>query len=58
METTNYMILGFAVVIGVMLLHAASLPLRYRNLQADLAVLEEEGKAAPSSKKPAAKKKK
>ncbi|MCW5879192.1 MAG: hypothetical protein KIS80_10045 [Anaerolineales bacterium] len=60
METSNYMILGFAVVFAVMLLHLISLPLRYRNLQADLAVLEEQkpAKKAAPKKKPAAKKRK
>ncbi len=59
METSNYMILGFAVVFAVMLLHFISLPLRYRNLQADLAVLQEQKPARKApGKKPTAKAKK
>lgn len=40
-ETTGYMILGYAVIFGVLLLHLASLALRRRNLEQDLELLEE-----------------
>jgi hypothetical protein len=40
-ETTNYMILGYSVIFGVMAIYLVSLFLRLRNLQRDLEVLEE-----------------
>ncbi len=40
-ETTGYMIAGYAVIFGVMLLYVASLYIRKRNLIQDLEVLEE-----------------
>ena len=40
-NTTNYMIAGYAVIFGVMLLYLISLSIRQRNLQKDLEVLEE-----------------
>ena len=40
-ETTNYMIFGYAVIFGVMAIYLVSLFLRHRNLQRDLEVLEE-----------------
>ena len=40
-ETTGYMIAGYAVIFGVMLLYVASLYIRKRNLLRDLEVLEE-----------------
>ena len=40
-ETTGYMIAGYAVIFGVMLLYVASLYIRKRNLLRDLGVLEE-----------------
>lgn len=61
-ETTNYMILGFAVTFVTMGLHLASFPLRTRNLKADLQVLQTAAKPAKkaakkaAAKKPAAKK--
>jgi hypothetical protein len=40
-NTTNYMIAGYAVIFGVMLIYLISLLVRQRNLQKDLEVLEE-----------------
>jgi hypothetical protein len=38
-NTTNYMIAGYAVIFGVMLIYLISLLVRQRNLQKDLEVL-------------------
>ena len=40
-ETTNYMIMGYSVIFGVMLIYLVSLIVRFRNLKQDLQVLEE-----------------
>ena len=40
-ETTDFMILGFAVIFGVMLVHIWSLYSRANRLKKDLEVLEE-----------------
>ena len=40
-ETTGYMIAGYAVIFGVMLIYVASLYIRRRNLLRDLEVLKE-----------------
>ena len=40
-DTTNFMIAGYAVIFGVMLIYLFSLLVRQRNLQKDLEVLEE-----------------
>jgi hypothetical protein len=40
-NTTTYMIAGYAVIFGVMLIYLISLYLRQRNLNQDLEVLEE-----------------
>ncbi len=40
-NTTNFMIAGYAVIFGVMLIYLFSLLIRQRNLQKDLEVLEE-----------------
>ena len=40
-DTTSYMIAGYAVIFGVMLLYLISLLVRQRNLQKDLEVLRE-----------------
>jgi hypothetical protein len=40
-ETFNYMVLGFAVILGTMGLHVVSLLVRFRNLRRDLEVLDE-----------------
>jgi hypothetical protein len=40
-ETTSYMIAGYAVIFGVMLIYLVSLYIRQRNLKQDLEVLEE-----------------
>jgi hypothetical protein len=39
-ETFDYMVLGFAVILGSMALFVMSLVLRFRNLRRDLALLE------------------
>lgn len=40
-ETTGYMIAGYAVIFGVMLIYVASLYIRRSNLLRDLEVLQE-----------------
>jgi hypothetical protein len=40
-NTTSYMIAGYTIIFGVMLLYLISLLVRQRNLQKDLEVLEE-----------------
>lgn len=40
-ETTSYMIAGYAVIFGVMLVYLISLVVRRRNLQQDLKVLQD-----------------
>jgi hypothetical protein len=40
-NTLNYMIAGYIVIFGIMLIYLVSLRLRRRNLQQDLEVLEE-----------------
>jgi CcmD family protein len=39
--TTNYMIAGYAVIFGVLLLYILSLALRQNNLKKDLEILQE-----------------
>jgi len=41
METTNYMIAGYTVIFGVMLVYLVSLFVRWRNLKQDAQVLQE-----------------
>ena len=40
-ETTNYMIAGYVVIFGVMLLYLVSLIVRHRNLKQDMQVLQD-----------------
>jgi hypothetical protein len=40
-DTTTFMIAGYAVIFGVMLLYVISLNIRKRNLERDLEVLQE-----------------
>jgi hypothetical protein len=40
-QTTNYMIYGYAVIFGVMLLYLVSLYIRQRNLKQDMELLED-----------------
>jgi hypothetical protein len=40
-QTTNYMIMGYVVIFGMMLIYIASLYLRQRNLKQDLELMEE-----------------
>ena len=40
-QTTSYMIAGYAVIFGVMLIYLASLVVRNRNLHQDLDLLED-----------------
>ena len=41
-ETTNFMVAGYAVIFGLMLLYLISLSVRTRNLKLDLETLEEQ----------------
>jgi uncharacterized membrane protein YdbT with pleckstrin-like domain len=41
LETTNYMIAGYTVIFGVMLVYLISLVVRWRNLKQDAQVLKE-----------------
>jgi hypothetical protein len=56
-ETTNYLILGYSVIFGVILIHLGGLRMRSRNARADLKALEKvvnkppRRKAKPSKKK-------
>lgn len=40
-QTSGYMIAGYIVVFGVMLIYLVSLVIRYRNLSQDLEVLKD-----------------
>jgi hypothetical protein len=40
-DTSQYMVAGYAVAFGVMLIYVTSLFIRFRNLKRDLAALEE-----------------
>ena len=40
-NTTRYMIAGYAVIFGIMLIYLITLLIRQRNLQKDMEVLEE-----------------
>jgi hypothetical protein len=40
-DTMNYMIMGYAVIFGMMALFIVSLAVRFQNLRKDLAVLDE-----------------
>ena len=40
-DTTNFMIAGYVIIFGVMLIYLVSLLVRQRNLQKDMQVLEE-----------------
>ncbi|MEK6587583.1 MAG: hypothetical protein AABY97_01920 [Chloroflexota bacterium] len=40
-DTLNYMVFGFAVILGSMGLYVLSLVNRYRNLQRDMELLDE-----------------
>ena len=42
-DTTNYMIAGYAVIFGTMLLYIFSLLVRRKNLKQDLEILQAEG---------------
>jgi uncharacterized membrane protein YdbT with pleckstrin-like domain len=41
LETTNYMLAGYAVIFGVMLVYLISLIVRWRNLKQDIQLLQE-----------------
>ena len=43
-NTLNYMIAGYVVIFGVMLLYLISLSIRRRNLSQDLEILEDQDK--------------
>ena len=40
-DTSSYMVAGYAVAFGVMLLYVISLVIRSRNLKRDISILEE-----------------
>ncbi len=46
-DTSTYMIAGYAVILGVMLLYIFSLYLRRRNLHQDIEALREVERKAP-----------
>lgn len=48
-QTTNYMILGLSVIVGVMLIFVGSLVVRFRNLHQDLEVLKDVDAEAPDA---------
>ena len=48
-QTSNYMIAGYAVIFGVMLLYLISLIVRRRNLEQDVQVLETIGDQEPTA---------
>jgi hypothetical protein len=50
METTGYMLIGFAVIFGILLLHLASLAWRDQNFNRDLRMFESLGKADSKKK--------
>jgi hypothetical protein len=56
-ETTSYLILGYAVIFGVLFLHLASFAVRNRNLRADLELLEKLEKKPSKRRAPKRKKK-
>ncbi len=41
LETTNYMVAGYGIIFGVMLVYLVSLFVRWRNLKQDAALLQE-----------------
>ena len=47
-QTSNYMIAGYVVIFGVMLLYVISLIVRRRNLEQDVQVLETLGEEEPN----------
>ena len=42
-ETFNYLVFGYAVILGTMALFVASLLIRFKNLRRDLELLDELG---------------
>ena len=40
-DTSQYMVAGYAIAFGVMLIYVASLFIRFRNLNRDLSMLED-----------------
>jgi len=40
-QTTNYMLIGYAVIFGSMLIYVISLYLRQRNMERDLELMKE-----------------
>lgn len=50
-DTSSYLILGYSVIFGVLLLHLVSLAIRRRNLEQDLALLEELQKTKKKKRK-------
>lgn len=58
LESTGYMIAGYAIIFGVMLIYLISLFVRTMNLKRDIEVLEDiestDGRTVTSDQKPAA----
>jgi hypothetical protein len=48
-DTSGYMIAGFVVIFGTLLVYLASLVIRWRNLQGDLEMLHELEKSHPAT---------
>lgn len=40
-DTSQYMIAGYAIAFGVMIIYVASLYIRFRNLERDMSMFEE-----------------
>lgn len=40
-DTSQYMIIGYAIAFGVMVIYVASLYIRFRNLNRDMSMLED-----------------
>jgi len=40
-DTLSYMLLGYGVILGIMVIYLAALVIRFRNLRQDRAILEE-----------------
>ncbi len=49
-ETFNFMVLGFSVILGVMILFVISLTVRFRKLNRDLKLLQENKQDETGSK--------
>lgn len=57
METINYMVLGFILIFGVLVLHIASIYVRTRNMHRDLEMLGKLERSTTRKQKPGKKSK-